>query len=117
MSYKAKFKNRIIQIPEEKAGEYAKMGYTITKEDGDIVLEPEVTTLEGASILIKKLQNENEELKGKLRVAVQYAENAAREIEMLRNENGELKKAASASGTKKATKSEAKSTAKAEQEG
>ena len=34
MSYVAQKKNRIIRIPEEKAEEYAKMGYEITNEDG-----------------------------------------------------------------------------------
>ena len=36
MSYVAQKKNRIIRIPEEKAEEYAKMGYEITNEDGEV---------------------------------------------------------------------------------
>ena len=50
MSYIVKKKNRVLRIPEEKAEEYAKMGYEVTDENE-------------AQRAVNKLQKENEELK------------------------------------------------------
>ena len=73
MSYVAQKKNRIIRIPEEKAEEYAKMGYEITNEDGKVVADAAIETIERAKEEITRLTKElgkagteNEELKAKL---------------------------------------------------
>lgn len=58
MSYIAKRKNRIIMIAEDKAEEYAKMGYSVAKLDGEKVADPEITTIEGANAEIDKLREE-----------------------------------------------------------
>ena len=70
MSYVAQKKNRIIRIPEEKAEEYAKMGYEITNEDGEVVADAAIETIERAKEEITRLTKElgkagteNEELK------------------------------------------------------
>lgn len=70
MSYVAQKKNRIIRIPEEKAEEYAKMGYEITNEDGEVVADAAIETIERAKEEITRLtkelgkaETENEELK------------------------------------------------------
>lgn len=70
MSYVAQKKNRIIRIPEEKAEEYAKMGYEITNEDGKVVADAAIETIERAKEEITRLtkelgkaRTENEELK------------------------------------------------------
>ena len=39
--YKARRRNRVLRIPDEKIEEYKKMGYTITDEDGNTVFEPQ----------------------------------------------------------------------------
>ena len=41
MSYTAQKANRVLTIAEEKAEEYAKMGYIISNEAGETVIEPE----------------------------------------------------------------------------
>ena len=38
---KARKRNRIVRIPDEKVGEYKKMGYTITDLDGKTIFEPQ----------------------------------------------------------------------------
>lgn len=111
MSYIAKRKNRVIHIAEEKAEEYAKMGYTVKKENGETVFEPEATTLEGANITVKILQDENAELKAKLDEVTKYAENADKKIAALEVENAELK-ASVAPAAKKSSKTVAKTAEK-----
>lgn len=106
MSYVAQKKNRIIRIPEEKAEEYAKMGYEITNEDGEVVADAAIETIERAKEEITRLTKElgkagteNEELKAKLTEATLYAENADKKIEELQMENAELKAALQAQST------------------
>ena len=48
MSYFAQKKNRIIQISEEKAEEYSRMGYTITEKDGEVVMEAAIASVADA---------------------------------------------------------------------
>ncbi|WP_276688526.1 hypothetical protein [Ruminococcus callidus] len=98
MSYVAQKKNRIIRIPEEKAEEYAKMGYEITNEDGKVVADAAIETIERAKEEITRLTKElgkagteNEELKAKLTEATLYAEDADKKIADLQKENEELK--------------------------
>lgn len=84
MSYMAQKKNRILMIAEEKAEEYANMGYEITDEDGSVVLGAVITTIADAKKLINELSRENSELKAML------AE-AKGQNEQLQKENDELK--------------------------
>ena len=63
MSYIVKKKNRVLRIPEEKAEEYAKMGYEVTDENGEVVMNAVVTSVAEAQRAVNKLQKENEELK------------------------------------------------------
>lgn len=106
MSYVAQKKNRIIRIPEEKAEEYAKMGYEITNEDGKVVADAAIETIERAKEEITRLTKElgkagteNEELKAKLTEATLYAEDADKKIADLQKENEELKAAIQARAT------------------
>ena len=106
MSYVAQKKNRIIRIPEEKAEEYAKMGYEITNEDGEVVADAAIETIERAKEEITRLAKElgkagteNEELKAKLTEATLYAEDASKKIADLQKENEELKAAIQAQAT------------------
>ena len=103
MSYVAQKKNRIIRIPEEKAEEYAKMGYEITNEDGEVVADAAIETIERAKEEITRLTKElgkagteNEELKAKLTEATLYAD---KKITDLQKENEELKAAIQAQAT------------------
>lgn len=91
MSYVAQKKNRIIRIPEEKAEEYAKMGYEITNEDGEVVADAAIETIERAKEEITRLTKElgkagteNEELKAKLTEATLYAEDADKRLQTSR---------------------------------
>lgn len=58
---KAKKKNRVVRIPDEKATEYRALGYTITTMDGTIVSEPD-----DDKHRIQKLESENADLKAQL---------------------------------------------------
>lgn len=58
MAYKAIRKNRMLMIAEEKANEYANMGYTVTDSAGNVVAEPTENTLEGANQQIARLKDE-----------------------------------------------------------
>lgn len=51
---KARKKNRIVRIPEERADEYKKLGYTLTDEEGNVVYQPED---KDATISALKLEN------------------------------------------------------------
>ncbi|MGN0398801.1 MAG: hypothetical protein ACI4EO_01620 [Blautia sp.] len=107
MGYTAKKKNRVLTIPEEKADEYAKMGYEVTDDDGEVVATAAVTSVEEAQKIARKLakeseekdseiaelQKENEELKEKLKEAAEYAEKADLRIAELQKENEDLKRA------------------------
>lgn len=122
MSYVAQKKNRIIRIPEEKAEEYAKMGYEITNEDGKVVADAAIETIERAKEEITRLTKElgkagteNEELKAKLTEATLYAEDADKKIADLQKENEELKaavQAQSATGDVDPAETEKKTAAK-----
>lgn len=101
MSYTAHKANRVLTIAEEKAEEYAKMGYVISNESGEMVIEP------------KNLERKVVELKEKLEEATLYAENADKKIDELQKENAELKAKISELETKKTT---SKSTEKTDQE-
>lgn len=57
--YKAKKKNRVVQIADEKISEYKKLGYSIYDMDGKAVYEPQddkakVATLEKENAELKK---------------------------------------------------------------
>ena len=58
---KARKKNRIVRIPDVKADEYKKLGYTITDEDGNTVYQPE-----DKDATIAALRKENQQLKQKI---------------------------------------------------
>lgn len=89
MSYIAQKANRVLTIAEEKAEEYVKMGYVISDESGETVIEPE------------NLERKVAELKAKLKEATLYAENADKKIDELQKENAELKAKISELETKK----------------
>ncbi len=120
MSYIVKKKNRVLRIPEEKAEEYAKMGYEVTSEDGEVVMKAVVTSVAEAQETVNKLQKENEDLKAdltrasetvanheekiseleaKLKEASLYAEDADKKIADLQKENEDLKAAIQAQAT------------------
>lgn len=94
MSYKARRRNRELTIPEEKAEEYAQMGYSVTDAEGNVVAEADITSVADAKKEMEILRKENAELKAKLEETMLYAENADKKIEQLQEENAELKKAA-----------------------
>lgn len=94
MSYKARRRNRELTIPEEKAEEYAQMGYSVTDAEGNVVAEADITSVADAKKEMEVLRKENAELKAKLEETMLYAENADKKIEQLQKENAELKKAA-----------------------
>ena len=104
MSYTAKKKNRVLTIPEEKAEEYAMMGYEVTNNDGEVVVAAVLTSVEEAHKFYKNLakeleekkveiaesQKENEELREKLKEVSEYAEKADLKIAELQKENKRL---------------------------
>lgn len=94
MSYKARRRNRELTIPEEKAEEYAQMGYSVTDAEGNVVAEADITSVADAKKEMEVFRKENAELKAKLEETMLYAENADKKIEQLQEENAELKKAA-----------------------
>lgn len=94
MSYKARRRNRELTIPEEKAEEYAQMGYSVIDAEGNVVAEADITSVADAKKEMEILRKENAELKAKLEETMLYAENADKKIEQLQEENAELKKAA-----------------------
>lgn len=85
--YKARKKNRVLQIADEKVDEYKQMGYTILDEADKTIWAPEDPKRQAA------------ELKKKLEEATLYAENADKKIEELQAENAELKAALQAQST------------------
>lgn len=91
MSYIVQKKNRILRIPEEKMEEYAKMGYEVRDEAGNIISEAAITSMAEAQKIIATVKTENEELKAKLKEATLYAENADKKIAELQKENENLK--------------------------
>lgn len=109
MSYFAQKKNRIIQIAEEKAEEYSKMGYVIKDKSGETVMDAAITSVADARKEIEVLRKENADLKAKLKEATLYAENADKQIEQLQEENAELKKAVKEPAAKTAAKATKKS--------
>lgn len=63
--YKARKRNRVLRIPDEKIGEYKKMGYTITDEEGNTVYEPQddkatIASLERENALLRQKLGEYE---------------------------------------------------------
>ena len=83
---KAAKKNRVLRIPDEKAAEYKKLGYTITDMTGKVIYEPEDTAKKASA-----LAAENENLQERLHEAAEYAENGDKKIAALEAENAELK--------------------------
>lgn len=83
---KAAKKNRVLRIPDEKAAEYKKLGYTITDMTGKVIYEPEDTAKKASA-----LAAENENLQERLHEATEYAENGDKKIAALEAENAELK--------------------------
>lgn len=65
---KAKKKNRVLRIPDEKKAEYEALGYTITTMEGDVVFEPEDAAKKVADLEkeIEHLKVENEALKAEI---------------------------------------------------
>ena len=84
MSYKARKKNRVITIPEEKAEEYASMGYEVKNDNGDVIADAIISSIADARQIIKNLEKENADLKEKL-------EESGKKIEELQIVNAELK--------------------------
>lgn len=109
MSYKARRYNRELTIPEEKAEEYAQMGYSVTDANGNVVVEAVITSVADAKKEMEALRKENADLKAKLKEATLYAENADKQIEQLQEENTELKKAVKEPAAKTAAKATKKS--------
>lgn len=105
MSYMAQKKNRILMIAEEKAEEYANMGYEITDENGRVVLGAALTNITDAKKFINELSQENESLKATL-AEVKY------QNEQLQKENDELKEHAAAQVSTTATRSATSKAAK-----
>lgn len=58
---KARKRNRVLRIPNEKCEEYKKMGYTITDEEGNTVFAPQ-----DDKARIAELERENALLRQKL---------------------------------------------------
>ena len=85
--YKARKKNRVLQIANEKVDEYKQMGYTILDESDKIIWEPEDPKRQVA------------ELKEKLEKATMYAEDANKKTAELQKENEDLKAAIQAQAT------------------
>ncbi|SCH96374.1 Uncharacterised protein [uncultured Blautia sp.] len=85
--YKARKKNRVLQIANEKVDEYKQMGYTILDESDKIIWEPEDP------------KRQVTELKEKLEKATMYAEDANKKIAELQKENEDLKAAIQAQAT------------------
>lgn len=83
---KATKRNRVLRIPDEKAAEYKKLGYTITDMTGNVIYEPEDTAKKASD-----LAAENADLQEKLHEAAEYAENGDKRITALEAENAELK--------------------------
>ena len=88
-----------VSVPED-------MGYEITNEDGEVVADAAIETIERAKEEITRLTKElgkagteNEELKAKLTEATLYAEDADKKIADLQKENEELKAAIQAQAT------------------
>lgn len=94
--YKARKKNRVLQIADEKVDEYKQMGYTILDEADKTIWAPEDPKRQAA------------ELKEKLEEATLYAENADKKIDELQKENAELKAKISELETKKTASRAAK---------
>ena len=99
MSYIVQKKNRVLRIPEEKMEEYAKMGYEVRDESGNIISEAMITSMAEAQEVISAIKAENDELKAKLKEASLYAEDADKKIAELQKENDELKAAIKAQAT------------------
>ncbi len=76
--YHARLKNRVVAINEDKAKEYAKMGYLVTDTTGEVIYHPEATTLEGAKNQIKQLKEQ--------------IDDKDEAIKTLKKENAQLKK-------------------------
>lgn len=87
--YKARKKNRVLQIADEKVDEYKQMGYTILDEADKTIWAPEDPKRQVA------------ELKEKLEEAIVHAEKADKKIDELQKENAELKAKISELETKK----------------
>lgn len=94
--YKARKKNRVLQIADEKVDEYKQMGYTILDEADKTIWAAEDPKRQAA------------ELKKKLEEATLYAENADKKIDELQKENAELKAKISELETKKTASRAAK---------
>ena len=58
---RARKKNRVVRIPDEKAKEYEKLGYIITDENGKTIYAPE-----DKDATIAALRKENQKLKQQL---------------------------------------------------
>lgn len=96
--HKARKKNRVLQIADEKVDEYKQMGYAILDEDDKVLWEPEEPK--------KKVA----ELEAELEAAAAYAENADRKIVDLQKENEALKAKVAELETKKTTSKTSKKT-------
>ena len=75
------------------------MGYEVTDENGEVIMNAVVTSVAEAQRAVNKLQKENGELKAKLTEATLYAEDADKKIVDLQKENEELKAAIQAQAT------------------
>lgn len=75
---KARKKNRVVRIPDEKEDEYKKMGYTITDEEGKVIYEPQNDKQE-----IAALEKENAGLKEEIVALEKEISDLKNEIESL----------------------------------
>ena len=84
---KAKRKNRVVRIPDEKADEYKTLGYAITTMDDRVLSEPE-----DKGKKIAALQAENAGLRGEKSALRTENEALRKEKAALQAENADLKR-------------------------
>ncbi len=92
--------NREMKISDDAANEYAALGYTVLDMDGNVVAKP------GGVKDVKKLEAENEDLRGKLAEAAVFVASLTEENEKLKAELQKLQE------TKKTVAKPAATTAK-----
>lgn len=112
MSYKARKHNRELTIPEEKAEEYAQMGYTVTDHNGKIVVKAALTSVADANKELENTQKENAELKERLDKKNEQITFLEEENAELKKENAELKEKLEKQAKKPSAKAPAKTSTK-----
>lgn len=95
---KAKRKNRVVRIPDEKADEYKTLGYTITTMDDRVLSEPE-----DKGKKIAALQEENAGLRKDKAALLTENEELRRDKAALQEENAGLQRRLSESARREAS--------------